>query len=104
MFIAYGTYRHATTTLSSHSLGGLWMTGGLEKTPGLSVDAERAQAPRKAFATGQDDFHKLAESLPQIVWITDANGKCIFFNRKWVEILKYGSVMKVHRLVPFPSI
>lgn len=31
------------------------------------------------------DFHVLAESLPQIVWITDANGRNIFFNQKWVE-------------------
>lgn len=30
-------------------------------------------------------FRTLAESMPQIVWITDANGKNIYFNQQWVD-------------------
>lgn len=30
-------------------------------------------------------FNLLAESMPQIVWITDANGKNNYFNQQWVD-------------------
>jgi two-component system, sensor histidine kinase and response regulator len=52
---------------------------------GFPVYPALASTPQTAFASEQADFHKLAESLPQIVWITDADGKNIFFNQKWVE-------------------
>jgi PAS domain-containing protein len=32
----------------------------------------------------KDEFHLLAESMPQIVWIT-SNGMNIYFNQQWVE-------------------
>ncbi|MGZ9102886.1 MAG: PAS domain-containing protein [Rhodoplanes sp.] len=31
------------------------------------------------------DFSRLAESLPQIVWIADTDGKNVYFNQKWVD-------------------
>ncbi len=37
------------------------------------------------FSARTNDFHTLVESLPQLVWICDTDGKNIFFNRKWVE-------------------
>ncbi|MFM8442597.1 MAG: PAS domain-containing protein [Methylococcus sp.] len=33
----------------------------------------------------EKEFQLLAESVPQIVWITEANGKNVFFNQKWVD-------------------
>lgn len=33
----------------------------------------------------EKDFNLLAESMPQIVWVTDADGKNIYFNHQWVE-------------------
>jgi PAS domain S-box-containing protein len=31
------------------------------------------------------EFHLLAESMPQIVWITDPNGLNIYFNQQWTD-------------------
>lgn len=33
----------------------------------------------------EKDFQLLAEAMPQIVWITTAEGKNIYFNRQWVD-------------------
>lgn len=32
-----------------------------------------------------EEFQSLADSMPQIVWATDAEGANIFFNQRWVE-------------------
>jgi diguanylate cyclase (GGDEF)-like protein/PAS domain S-box-containing protein len=31
------------------------------------------------------EFRTLAEAVPQIVWITDADGQCIYFNQQWMD-------------------
>jgi PAS domain S-box-containing protein len=33
----------------------------------------------------EEDFQLLAEAMPQIVWIADADGKNVFFNHQWTE-------------------
>lgn len=43
---------------------------------------KQAQA---AVATSEKEFRLLAEAMPQIVWITRADGWNIYFNRQWVE-------------------
>jgi PAS domain S-box-containing protein len=35
-------------------------------------------------------FREIADSLPQIVWITDAEGNAIFFNRQWARYTAAG--------------
>ena len=35
--------------------------------------------------SGETDFRLLAEAMPQIVWITRADGWNIYFNRQWTE-------------------
>ncbi|MDR3416786.1 MAG: PAS domain S-box protein [Nevskia sp.] len=43
---------------------------------------KQAQA---AVATSEKEFRLLAEAMPQIVWITRADGWNIYFNHQWVE-------------------
>ena len=43
---------------------------------------KQAQA---AVAASEKEFRLLAESMPQIVWITRADGWNIYFNHQWVE-------------------
>lgn len=43
---------------------------------------KQAQA---AVATSEKEFRLLAEAMPQIVWITRADGWNIYFNQQWVE-------------------
>jgi len=38
-----------------------------------------------ALVTSEKEFRLLAEAMPQIVWITEADGRNIFFNQQWVE-------------------
>ncbi len=38
-----------------------------------------------ALSSQEKEFHLLAEAMPQIVWITLADGKNIYFNRQWTE-------------------
>ena len=43
---------------------------------------KQAQA---SVATSEKEFRLLAEAMPQIVWITRADGWNIYFNQQWVE-------------------
>ena len=49
-----------------------------ERTEGLRRQAE-------ALSTSEKEFRSLAESMPQIVWITRADGWNIYFNQQWVD-------------------
>ena len=34
---------------------------------------------------GRGELHALADGLPQIVWAAEADGRVVFFNRRWLE-------------------
>jgi PAS domain S-box-containing protein len=51
---------------------------------GFARDLRRKQA-EDALQKSEHEFHTLAEAVPQIVWITSADGSNIYFNRRWVE-------------------
>ena len=38
-----------------------------------------------ALVASEKEFRLLAEAMPQIVWITEADGRNTFFNQQWVE-------------------
>ena len=42
-------------------------------------------AAQTALLEKESEFRTLAEAMPQIVWITDAAGNNIFFNRQWMD-------------------
>jgi len=41
--------------------------------------------PRATDALGVLRYRALAESMPQLVWATDANGGHVYYNRRWYE-------------------
>ena len=45
---------------------------------------ERKRA-EEALMKSEIEFHTLAESMPQIVWITRADGWNIYFNQRWLD-------------------
>ncbi len=39
----------------------------------------------EALRTSMEEFHTLAESMPQIVWVTRPDGSCVYFSQQWTE-------------------
>jgi two-component system, cell cycle sensor histidine kinase and response regulator CckA len=55
---------------------------------GVSVIARDVSAERRAEAALQQseaEFRQLAEAMPQIVWITRADGQNVYFNQRWMD-------------------
>ena len=52
---------------------------------GITWDiTERSQAEEK-LRKSEEEFRSLAESMPQIVWVTRKDGWNIYFNQQWVD-------------------
>ncbi len=49
------------------------------------VDITEQKRADKARLAIESEFHSLAESMPQIVWITRPDGWNIYFNQQWVD-------------------
>ena len=47
--------------------------------------SDERQRTALALSASEDKFRLMANSVPQIVWITDAEGRTEFFNRQWSE-------------------
>ena len=45
----------------------------------------RVQERTEQLANSEKEFRLLAEAMPQIVWITGADGWNIYFNQQWVD-------------------
>ena len=55
---------------------------------GINVAAEEITKRKRAEAAlqaSERQFHTLADSIPQLVWMADANGKIFWFNNHWHE-------------------
>ena len=60
-------------------------SGRVVRVTGLVQDVTERKALQEKLARNEKEFRFLAESIPQIVWITDANGWNIYFNQQWVR-------------------
>ena len=70
--------RKAPLYLDDGSLTGIvCMSTDITKLKGIEAQLRQAKVENK--------FYLLAEALPQIVWITRADGWNVYFNQKWVE-------------------
>ena len=48
----------------------------------------RGDGPTLPFGTlreSEQQFHQLADSMPQIVWMSESDGSCTYFNQRWYE-------------------
>jgi PAS domain S-box-containing protein len=52
---------------------------------GVTTDVTRVRAADAALRASEQRFAQLADTMPQIVWATDADGGIQYFNRRWVE-------------------
>jgi diguanylate cyclase (GGDEF)-like protein/PAS domain S-box-containing protein len=49
------------------------------------TDFTERKLAEKALSKSEEEFRTLAESMPQIVWITRADGWTIYFNQQWMD-------------------
>jgi PAS domain S-box-containing protein len=51
----------------------------------VTVDRTEAKRSEQQLRESEQRFRQMADAVPQIVWITDAEGNTEFFNRQWFE-------------------
>jgi PAS domain S-box-containing protein len=59
--------------------------GNEGRTYATARDITLNKQQEEALKASERDFRSLAEAMPQIVWVTDPEGKNIYFNQQWVE-------------------
>ena len=52
---------------------------------GFNTDITEIKKAEEALRKSEEEFHSLAESMPQIVWVTRKDGWNIYFNQQWVD-------------------
>jgi diguanylate cyclase (GGDEF)-like protein/PAS domain S-box-containing protein len=51
---------------------------------GFAREGQRKRA-EDALKRSEDEFHTLAEAVPQIVWVTSKDGRSLYVNRRWAD-------------------
>ena len=59
--------------------------GVLAGTVVVGRDITERRRAEEALETREREFRELAESMPQIVWVTEADGRNIYFNQQWMD-------------------
>ncbi len=61
------------------------MDGNFEGYISSSIDITERKEAEEALKASEKEFRNLANSLPELVWTTDINGKQIFASKRWKE-------------------
>ncbi|BBL75787.1 PAS domain S-box protein [Methylomagnum ishizawai] len=59
--------------------------GNIHQWVGACTDITERKRMEDALKASEQEFHLLAEAMPQIVWATDNNGSNSYFNQQWVK-------------------
>lgn len=76
-----GTYR----SIEFNGCIGYLPDGFFRQTYCVFQDITERLEAEVALRKSEEEFHSLAESMPQIVWITRPDGWNIYFNQQWVD-------------------
>lgn len=73
----------------------VWANSGITTVPGdngderhflaVTADLTARRETEAALRESEARFRLMADAVPQIVWITDAEGRVEFFNRQWTD-------------------
>ncbi len=59
--------------------------GRIGAVRGTAFDATERKQAQDALHAADAEFRTLAEAMPQIVWITRADGWVVYFNQRWMD-------------------
>lgn len=59
--------------------------GRVYRFPGVAIDVTEQRQAADALAESELRFRTLADSMPQMVWTTRADGYCDYYNARWYE-------------------
>ncbi|GAC1494577.1 MAG: hypothetical protein NVS1B2_11470 [Vulcanimicrobiaceae bacterium] len=77
--VADGTYRWVDVTFDPLFDAG----GSIRRWVGSVTDIDDAVRAHERIDASERRYRTLAESLPQLVWVTDVDGTPVYFNRRW---------------------
>ena len=60
-------------------------SGAVIQVRGIFQDVTELRRVEAALVASEREFRELAESMPQIVWVTDATGRTTYFNQQWMD-------------------
>ncbi len=60
-------------------------SGSIVAVRGTAFDATARKRAEDALRASDAEFRTLAEAMPQIVWITRADGWVLYFNQRWMD-------------------
>jgi PAS domain S-box-containing protein len=76
-------YQHPEMGLRHHHSKGRRM--GASRFFGAVIDVTNSKRREEELASSEEQFHSLADAIPQLVWMADADGSVRWFNERWYE-------------------
>ena len=59
--------------------------GEVEAIAGITRDVSEANAKEEALKESEQRFRLMADTIPEMIWVTDDEGKIEFMNQRWQE-------------------
>ncbi len=71
--------------LESHAQFIYGIDGGAERLVGVSADVTEQRLAERALREREEEFRTIANSLPQLAWMTGPDGSITWYNERWYE-------------------